>query len=97
MDVAAEKCRKLLATAYRERFAGLIVYGSVARNDATTDSDLDLLVLLKGSFEYFSELRAIADLLYPIQLEVPLDKIKMLRNRLVNNNFLCALIPEVSR
>jgi predicted nucleotidyltransferase len=37
----------------------------MARNQAIADSDLDLLVLLNQLFDYFSELQAIADLLYP--------------------------------
>ncbi|MEP0851063.1 nucleotidyltransferase domain-containing protein [Funiculus sociatus GB1-A4] len=45
--------------------AGLIVYGSMARNQAIADSNVDLLVLLNQPFNYFPELQAIAGLLYP--------------------------------
>ena len=41
----------------------------MARDQATPDSDIDLLVLLSKPFDYFQELRQIVDLLYPIQLE----------------------------
>jgi predicted nucleotidyltransferase len=45
------------------------VYGSVARQQADAESDIDLLVLLAQPFNYFEETRQIIDLLYPIQLE----------------------------
>jgi predicted nucleotidyltransferase len=68
-NATAAKCREALKAAYGERFGELVVYGSVARDQADVDSDLDLLVLLRGPFDYFKELRFITDLLYPIQLD----------------------------
>jgi predicted nucleotidyltransferase len=68
-NIIAKKCKKVLETHYGPRFAGLILYGSMARNEATSSSDMDLLVLLKKPFDYFRELRAIVDMLYPLQLE----------------------------
>lgn len=62
-------CKDILAKQYGSQFKGLILYGSIARNQASHDSDIDLLVLLNQPFEYFSELRRIVDLLYPVQLE----------------------------
>jgi len=47
----------------------LVLYGSVARDQASQGSDIDLLVLLNKPFDYFQELRRIIDLLYPIQLD----------------------------
>jgi predicted nucleotidyltransferase len=47
----------------------LILYGSTARRSAGPGSDVDLLVLLSEPFDYFTELRRIVDLLYPIQLD----------------------------
>ncbi len=63
------KCKELLEAAYRERLAGVLVYGSAARGEAGPDSDLDILILLDGPVDYFKELRVITDLLYPVQLE----------------------------
>ncbi len=54
---------------YGPRRKGLILYGSVARDQATAGSDIDLLVLLCEPFNHFDELRRIIELLYPIQLE----------------------------
>jgi len=64
-----QKCRIALQRHYGPRFKGLVLYGSMARDQAGPDSDIDLLVLLDEPFDYFQELRQIVDLLYPIQLE----------------------------
>jgi predicted nucleotidyltransferase len=64
-----KNCKIVLESFYGERFKGLILYGSVARNQASPTSDIDLLVLLSKPFDYFYELWKIIDLLYPIQLE----------------------------
>jgi uncharacterized protein len=64
-----QQCRKILSEYYGSQFKGLVLYGSIARNQAGPDSDIDLLVLLKTPVDYFGELRRIIDLLYPIQLD----------------------------
>jgi predicted nucleotidyltransferase len=64
-----QECKKALSKTYGKRLKGVILYGSVARNEAEETSDIDLLVLLAPPFDYFTELRQIVDVLYPIQLE----------------------------
>jgi len=64
-----KQCRKSLEACYGPRLKGLVLYGSVARNQTVPGSDIDLLVLLDQPFDYFEELRRIVDLLYPVQLE----------------------------
>lgn len=64
-----KKCKLVLLEYYGPRFKGLLLYGSLARNQEDDASDIDLLVLLDSPFDYFKELRKIVDLLYPIQLE----------------------------
>lgn len=77
------ECKRALETYYGSQFKGLILFGSMARNQASPASDIDLLVLLNEPFDYFRELRQIIDLLYPIQLQskqlisakpIPLDE-----------------------
>lgn len=63
------KCKEVLARHYGKRLKGVILYGSMARGEATTASDIDLLVLLDPPLDYFTELRKLVDVLYPIQLE----------------------------
>jgi predicted nucleotidyltransferase len=64
-----KKCKEALEKQYGRRLKGVILYGSMARGDATTASDIDLLVLLEPPLDYFAELRNLIDVLYPIQLE----------------------------
>ena len=64
-----QKCKDVLAAYYGKRLKGVILYGSLARNQSRPESDIDLLILLDSPFEYFTELRRLVDLLYPIQLE----------------------------
>ena len=64
-----QRCRTILETHYGSQLKGLVLYGSMARNQAGINSDIDLLVLLNKPFDYFKELRQIIDLLYPIQLD----------------------------
>ena len=59
---------KLLAGVFKERYDGVILYGSAARNELTVDSDIDILVLLKNPIQ--GDLRLIIDTIYPLQLEV---------------------------
>ena len=63
------KCKETLAKYYGKRLKGVILYGSMARRQATPTSDVDLLVLLSPPLDYFAELRQLVDVLYPIQLE----------------------------
>ncbi len=63
------KCKEVLARQYGKRLRGVILYGSMARGEATDGSDIDLLVLLDPPLDYFAELRKLVDVLYPIQLE----------------------------
>jgi len=69
MQSIMEQCKQVLEEHYGSRFAGLLLYGSMARNQADASSDIDLLVLLNKPFDYFQELRTIVDLLYPLQME----------------------------
>jgi predicted nucleotidyltransferase len=64
-----QQCKEVLVRQYGKHLKGVILYGSMARGQATSDSDIDLLVLLEPPLDYFAELRRIVDVLYPIQLE----------------------------
>lgn len=88
------KCKTTLEGHYGSQFKGLILYGSVARDQAGPASDIDLLVLLSQPFNYFDELRQIIELLYAIQLEsdqlisarpVPVDEFEHGRIQLYRN------------
>ena len=94
INAVVSKCKTLLESHYGTQFKGLVLYGSVARNQANSTSDIDLLVLLDTPFDYFRELRRIIDILYPLQLEtdqlisakpVSLDKFEQGRFQLYRN------------
>ena len=65
----AQWCKNILESHYGSRLKGVVLYGSVARNQASAGSDIDLLVLLSEPFDHFDELRRIIEMLYPVQLE----------------------------
>jgi predicted nucleotidyltransferase len=63
------KCKAVLKAMYGDRLKGVILYGSTARGEDTSESDIDLLVLLAGPVNPAAEIRRIWDELYPVQLE----------------------------
>ena len=63
------RCKHILEAHYGSSLEGVLVYGSVARQQDEIGSDIDVLVLLNEPFDYFQELWQIIDLLYPVQLE----------------------------
>ncbi len=64
-----QKCKSTLKKHYGDRLKSVILYGSTTRGQASSSSDIDLLVLLSPPVDYFAELRELVDILYPIQLE----------------------------
>jgi predicted nucleotidyltransferase len=69
LSTVIQKCKQTLEGYYGDRFQGLVLYGSTAREQDEPSSDIDLLVLLGQPFDFFQELRHIVDLLYDVQLE----------------------------
>ena len=61
--------RSRLEAAHGDRLCGVVLYGSEARGEAGADSDIDVLVLLKGPVDYLRDLRANIAALYPLVLE----------------------------
>jgi predicted nucleotidyltransferase len=60
---AVEELRQSLARLYGERYAGLYLYGSYARGDFREESDVDLLLLLKGAVNSMAELNRLSEML----------------------------------
>ncbi|RME60205.1 nucleotidyltransferase domain-containing protein [Candidatus Parcubacteria bacterium] len=72
MEEILQKCKEILRRHYKNRFLGLVLYGSMVQQNrlpSANDSDIDLLVLLSPPIDYLQELHTIVDLLYPVQLE----------------------------
>lgn len=65
-----KEIRPRLEAAFQDRFRGVLLYGSEARDQADEDSDVDLMVLLQGPIRLGRDLETIVDALYPLQLQV---------------------------
>lgn len=61
--------RTRLETVYGRRLSRVILYGSNARGSAATDSDIDLLVVLRGEVSPCEEIARTADDVAKISLE----------------------------
>jgi predicted nucleotidyltransferase len=51
------------------RLEAVYLYGSQARGDAQSDSDIDILVVMRGEFDYFKTLGQISNLAWELSLE----------------------------
>lgn len=60
--------KRALQSLYGERFERLVVYGSVARGEATSRSDIDLLLVLHGDVDVGAEIDRIREVTYEIDL-----------------------------
>lgn len=49
---------------YGEKLSQILIYGSYARGEATPESDMDVLVVLKEPFDYWKEWKRISDIGY---------------------------------
>jgi uncharacterized protein len=61
--------RARLEQHYGPRLAGLYLFGSQARGDAEEDSDIDVLVVLRGETNPFLEITETSDIAAGISLE----------------------------
>lgn len=64
-----EEFKLALKQLYGSRLKGLILYGSWARNEATTESDIDLLVVLDGNVIPGREIDRMIDIIVDINLK----------------------------
>ena len=65
-----EEIKACLLAAYHDRLYGVVLYGSEVRGDATSESDIDVLVLLDGPVNYGHDLETNLDALYPLSLQL---------------------------
>jgi predicted nucleotidyltransferase len=61
--------RARLEAIYGDRLVRLVLYGSQARGDGAGDSDIDVVVVLKGPLNYWEELRRTEETVASLCLE----------------------------
>jgi len=63
------KTKQGLKKIYGEQLDKIVLFGSQARGDATPESDIDILIVLKNSFNYSQESDKISILIADLCLE----------------------------
>jgi uncharacterized protein len=61
--------RQALDTLYNDRLAHIILFGSQARNEAKLDSDIDVLIVLKGEVDPWTEIKRTGEIVTQICLD----------------------------
>ena len=61
--------KRELQALYGDRLAYITLYGSQARNEATPDSDIDILVVLHGNIEPCTEISNTGEIVSKISLQ----------------------------
>ncbi len=64
-----QRLRTRLEALYGPRLAGVYLYGSHARGQATAASDVDVLVVLHGDVDAFAEIERMSEAAYTIEIE----------------------------
>lgn len=64
-----EEIKKYLVTIYSDKIKQVIIYGSFARNEATKESDIDVLVVISDELDPFNVRESLSDFLFEILLE----------------------------
>ena len=52
-----------------EKLDRVLVYGSYARGEARSDSDIDILIVVRGKFDYVTLIRQTSELISRLSLE----------------------------
>ena len=68
LDAALTEIRTRLEKEFGDRLCEVVLYGSLARGEASQESDMDLMVILEGPIRLGRDLERIVQSLYPVQL-----------------------------
>lgn len=69
-DPILRRLKKELEALYGARLKKVLLYGSRARGDFREDSDYDVLVVLDGQFDWWQEVKRLADVSWQITYEM---------------------------
>jgi predicted nucleotidyltransferase len=59
-----------LSEAFGDRLEGVVLYGSEARGEASEDSDIDVMVLLRGPIDVWEDIKTGVEATYDLALEL---------------------------
>jgi uncharacterized protein len=69
LQIILRDLRSRLEALYGERLEKLILYGSQARGDAEPDSDIDVLVVLRGQVNEVAEIERTGNIMSDLSLQ----------------------------
>ena len=69
LQTVLNRLRTSLSEILEDRLEGIYLYGSQARGEARTDSDIDVIIVLRGDFDYGEMLDQTIDLVADLSLE----------------------------
>lgn len=69
LDIILQKVKEALGDFYQDRIDSIVLYGSQARGDATPDSDIDILVVLKSAVNPYLEIDRTSEFIANLCLE----------------------------
>jgi len=69
LRIILKDLRARLEAIYGDRLVRLVLYGSQARREGAEDSDIDVVVVLKGPLAYWEELRRTEETVASLCLE----------------------------
>ncbi|MEM8504178.1 MAG: nucleotidyltransferase domain-containing protein [Cyanobacteria bacterium P01_D01_bin.1] len=69
LEEILNKLRGQLESMYEERLVSLVLFGSQARREATSDSDIDVLIVMNGELDVPKEQKKLSEFLAALCLE----------------------------
>ncbi|NJN71747.1 MAG: nucleotidyltransferase domain-containing protein, partial [Limnothrix sp. RL_2_0] len=72
VEITTKKLKNYLVELYQDELEQVILFGSEARGEAEIDSDVDILIVLKNSFNYFDEIKKISGFISDLCLDYEL-------------------------
>ncbi|OGO29987.1 MAG: hypothetical protein A2Z16_01655 [Chloroflexi bacterium RBG_16_54_18] len=69
LSIILDELRAKVSDLFGEQLESVILYGSHARGDARTDSDIDILIILLYDFDYFQMVNKVSYLTSEISLK----------------------------
>lgn len=70
LEELRHELKKRFKNNFGRRFAGAFIYGSEARGEASEDSDIDVMVLLRGPINLWEDIEKGIDATYDLTLQL---------------------------